>query len=80
VTAIRNKGLTLWTRDPFKYSHLQPYRVRHPKIRFIGEAAQWELKCCARYTNHRYVEIEYDSTQFGMVDEETGDFIILGEM
>ena len=74
VTARASDGRLIWKRNPFKGAKLGAYRVSHPRINIIGEPKpSWILN-----TSGNYVGIGFDSSQFGIIDTETGDFRCLG--
>ena len=78
LSAIGFDGKVFWTRDPFADARLTPYRVDNPKIIWVGKPLPWMLKPHGD-PNHHYVAIGFDSTQSGIVDTSTGEFLFLGQ-
>ena len=78
VSAITFEGTVLWTRDPFVDAKLQPYRFAEPKIVSIGPWREgspgWTPDAKATF-----IAIRFNSTQFGMMNAKTGEFIIRGQ-
>lgn len=76
VTARASNGRLIWKRNPFQDAKLGAYRVSHPRINTIGEPKpSW-----FRYTaGNCYVGIGFDSSQFGIINTETGNFRCLGQ-
>jgi|GEM_PF-6634028 len=85
LAAIDAKGNLLWVRNPFEEEKAQcEYRTPHPvivkietfekpeRLKFNGDGPKFDL-------NHKFIMIHFDSSQFGMVDEETGQYIWLGQ-
>lgn len=84
LSAIGKKGQLLWEKDPFVEARLCPYRSPHPIIYDIQAAERGipELANNPRLRidpRDRYVEIRFDSSQFGVVNERTGRFTFLGQ-
>lgn len=81
VAAIDPRGKLLWNRDPFVDAKLKPYRNQHPVIVLIGPPVEWMLKgpWIEKSKATRFVRINFDSSQFGILNAETGDFIFLGQ-
>lgn len=75
LSAIGFDGKVLWTRSPFVDAHLKPYRVAEPRIVRIGPPRPWMIKGA----KGSFVAISFESTQFGLVDVKSGDFILLGQ-
>ena len=67
VAAIDRSGKVLWVRNPFEDAHLQPYRTAFPRIAYIGRGP------------HHYISIGYDSSQFGLLNVDNGDFSWKGQ-
>jgi hypothetical protein len=84
LVALDPRGTVLWIRDPFEDQRLCPYRTPRP---VIGRVAPAELSenykpILARRgvdTAHPFVIITFDSSQFGLIDETTGDFFPEGQ-
>jgi hypothetical protein len=82
VTAFDASGRILWAADPFADAKLEPYRTENPQIFKIGPPGEWNDEYpLGPYMRpgRRYVGIEYNSTQFGLVDEADGKFQFLGQ-
>ena len=71
ITANNASGKQLWRTDPWKDNHLDPYRVKRPKI------VLFEI---GKYSNNRkMIFISYNNTQSGYLEEESGKFIFRGQ-
>jgi hypothetical protein len=79
LAAISPDGKVLWNRDPFSDSHLEPYRTNQPKIVWVGQAQKWELEAISTKGSGKFISIDYNSSQFGVVDIKTGDFTFMGQ-
>jgi len=85
VTAISPDGKILWSRDPFADAHLEYYRTRTPRIVYIDEidksdeAHQWIVRAMARKGISKFICINFDSSQSGCLDFNTGEFTFLGQ-
>jgi hypothetical protein len=77
LSAIDFEGRVLWTRSPFKDAHLEPYRVAEPRIVQIYAPLPWMLK--GSNGEEALVALEFESTQFGVVDLKSGRFYPLGQ-
>jgi hypothetical protein len=75
LSAIDFDGRVLWTRNPFVDAHLKPYRVAEPRIVGIYRPLPWMVEGQKR----SFVAIEFESTQFGVVDVKSGQFFSLGQ-
>jgi hypothetical protein len=75
IAAIDRDGKLLWNRDPFVEAKLEPYRFERPVIVSIGEPHSWMTKG----RPGRYVLINFNSTQAGILSFEKGDFTFLGQ-
>jgi hypothetical protein len=69
IAAISAQGTILWCRDPFAEAGLEPYRYARPVISWIGRSN--------REPGH--IGISYNSSQFGIADQKTGEFTFLGQ-
>jgi hypothetical protein len=70
VACISPDGKILWCRDPSKEAGLGPYRFKHPII--IG-ISRWS-------DDHEgKIGVGFNSSQFGSLDEKTGDFSFEGQ-
>jgi len=86
--AIDSNGRLLWVRNPFEDAGLCPYRSPHPVIYeievadslpdFGGRAGPY-LQKLGMISGHAYVRIYFDSSQFGLVDETSGNFFFEGQ-
>lgn len=88
LVAKDSDGRLLWIRTPFEDAGLCPYRTPHPIIYEIdtvdflpdfGERAAPSLKKLGMLSTHKYVQIHFDSSQFGLVDETSGNFFFEGQ-
>lgn len=80
ITATSSDGKKLWHRDPFTDAHLEFYRTTNPQIVFISsKCPQWIEDLMAHKGITNFVEIEFNSTQFGTIEEKTGKFTWLGQ-
>ncbi len=75
VVAISADGVVLWREDPFVQARLEPYRFERPQIVRIGEAASWMIEG----RTGDFIGVEYNSTQFGIMDTGSGEFIFMGQ-
>jgi hypothetical protein len=84
VAAIGPDGKLLWVRNPFEDQNLCPYRNARP---VISELATTEIssgmadvmQSRGMNPSHKFLEIKFDSSQFGVLDETTGDFFFAGQ-
>jgi hypothetical protein len=94
LAAIHADGTLLWVRNPFE-DHpanalkgvlgLCPYRTPRPVIARI-EATEITtdtltriLQSAGMNPTNKFITVTFDSSQFGLVDETTGDFFFLGQ-
>jgi hypothetical protein len=75
VAAIDREGKLLWNRDPFVEAKLEPYRFERPVIVSMGEPHAWMIKG----RKGKFILINFNSTQAGILSAEKGDFIFLGQ-
>jgi hypothetical protein len=75
VIATLNGRDVLWRADPFTAAELKPYRVARPRITYIGNLED-EASIPA---GKNYAALRFDSTQFGIIDLQTGIFIFQGQ-
>jgi hypothetical protein len=75
VAAISGEGKVLWNRDPFVEGKLEAYRVQKPQIVFIGKPNE----SMAKRHPGKFVAINFNSSQAGIMDFEKGDFTFLGQ-
>jgi hypothetical protein len=92
LAAIDSQGKILWVRNPFEDSKLCPYRTPRPIIYQIEEADSprdadtpgneiWLSALLKRGMDpsHAFIRIHFDSSQFGLVDESNGAFLMEGQ-
>jgi hypothetical protein len=81
LAATGEDGRLLWVRDPFKEKGLCAYRTTRPVLAQIGPPDQREMIGLIRPLDARdsYIGIIFDSSQFGFVNERTGDFDFAGQ-
>ena len=75
VSAISQEGKILWHRNPFEDAKLEPYRCKFPVISFVGKPNDWMIKG----GNKKYILINFNSSQAGIMDFDKGDFICIGK-
>jgi hypothetical protein len=75
LSCIGFDGKVMWTRVPFVDARLKPYRMEKPRIVSIGQPLPWMLA----KTKGTFVAINFESTQFGIVDADSGTFYFLGQ-
>jgi hypothetical protein len=75
IYAFNSKGDTLWKADPYKDSKIEEYRVSRPVIvNFEFITSHW----C--YTGKKKtIWINYNNTQAGYVDLDSGKFHFCGQ-
>jgi hypothetical protein len=81
LAAIDPEGKLLWVRNPYEDKPaFCEYRTPRPVIGRM-EAAEFteidrtNLKARGVNVDHNFIAITFDSSQFGFLDETTGDFI-----
>jgi hypothetical protein len=84
VAAMDPDGKLLWVRNPFEDQNLCPYRNARPVISSLATteiSSDLADAIQARGMNprHAFLEIKFDSSQFGVLDESTGDFLFAGQ-
>jgi hypothetical protein len=81
VAAFDSGGALLWVRNPFEEARLCPYRTPRPVIARLEERELSETysKRIGAKAGHTYLGIQFDSSQFGVLDEADGDFIAEGQ-
>jgi len=72
ITAIDKSGKQLWKTDPAVDSKLEEYRVKRPTIVYFKLVSDKSGKKIA-------VEIAYNNSQFGYLDEKSGKFTFVGQ-
>jgi len=85
LVAIDSRGTLLWVRNPYEEAGGScPYRTPRP---VIGSLKQTELSEIDRANlqrrganlQHTFLALEFDSSQYGVLDESSGDFIPEGQ-
>ena len=93
LAAIEPSGRLLWVRTPFEDARLCPIRSPRPIIAEIEVAnvsqnyagnlfSEGALKFRSLGMDdptHKYLRIHFDSSQFGLLDESTGNFFPEGQ-
>ncbi|RYG08256.1 MAG: hypothetical protein EOO07_25945 [Chitinophagaceae bacterium] len=85
LSAIDAEGKLLWVHNPFEEDKAQcEYRTPHPVIVRIEifenpESLKFDEGGPKLDFNHKFIRIYFDSSQDGIVDEETGKYIWLGQ-
>ena len=82
LAAVSPKGKILWVRDPFVDRNLCPYRTARPIIVYVGPTGwsgdETSIAKIFKVAGH-LVEIRFDSSQFGVVDINSGKFFFAGQ-
>ena len=76
VSAISQTGKLLWTRDSFKDAHLELYRTKHPQIASIGPGSK---NIWVKGDPHDFVDLSFNSSQFGLLRISDGEFFFGGQ-
>lgn len=76
VSAISRTGQLLWTRDPFSDAHLKLYRTKHPQIAHIGPGPK---RIWVQGNSRDFVYVSFNSSQFGLLRMNDGEFFFGGE-
>ncbi len=84
VAAMDPDGKLLWVRNPFEDQNLCPYRNARPVIRVlatteISSEMAGVIQSRGMNPRHTFLEIKFDSSQFGVIDESTGNFLFEGQ-
>lgn len=85
LVAIDSKGKVLWVRNPWEDSPVFcQYRTPRPVIDSLKQTELTEidranLKPRGANLEHEFIALQFDSSQYGVVDESTGDFIPEGQ-
>ena len=79
ITAMDSGGKALWYRDPFAEAHLEFYRTRTPRIRFMGRTSKRMENNWSKFGGTSFLEVLFNSSQFGFLDVHTGDFFFGGQ-
>jgi hypothetical protein len=75
LVAVSRDGVILWREDPFTQANLEPYRVDEPQISRLGRPG----RALVEGRVGSYIAVQFNSTQFGIVDVATGEFIYQGQ-
>ena len=68
ITATKHDGTLVWKVSPFVDAKLEPYRFKHPFIVYFGKALnQSNIK-------EPVLGISFNSSQFGVIELESGKF------
>jgi hypothetical protein len=83
LAAISSDGKLLWVRNPFEDRHLCPYRTPWPTIIAI-EAAVSDNHAAAISNwggdiSHDLLFVQFSGSQFGVIDQITGDYFPEGQ-
>ena len=81
VSAIAPDGKILWNRDPFADAHLAVYRTKTPRIVYFDrvDPADKDHNWMLRGKAGLYLGINFNSSQFGILDAKSGEFTFLGQ-
>lgn len=84
LAAFGPAGRLLWVRNPFEDGKLCHYRNKRPVIASIETVERGVMELSRQANSHinprdRYLRIVFDSSQFGWVNERTGDFTFMGQ-
>jgi hypothetical protein len=85
VGATDMQGNLLWVRNPWEEGHtFCPYRTPRPvvnslKMAEFTDSYRTNLERRGANLNHRFIRLAFDSSQFGVLDESTGDFFPEGQ-
>lgn len=86
VSAVDSSGKLLWVRNPFEDAKLCPYRIGRPTIHYIAasDISSAEIDKLRSVNSNvklgtMFLDLRFNSSQFGLLDEATGDFIFEGQ-
>jgi hypothetical protein len=85
LAAISEAGELIWLRNPWEDKPaFCPYRTPRPIISHIesiefNEVYANNLKSRGVNLSHTFLSIQFDSSQYGVIDESSGDFIPEGQ-
>jgi hypothetical protein len=83
LAAISPEGGLLWVRNPFEDRHLCQYRTPRPVIDRMEAADSGQHVISIRNWNgdvtHDVLFLQFDSSQYGVIDQITGDFYPEGQ-
>ena len=80
ISTISPEGKLLWSRDPFVDAKLTPYRLKRPLICYFNfiDPARWKIPSKFGAADDS-IAVNFNSSQFGVIKKETGDFTFLGQ-
>lgn len=70
VSAVNKSGKLLWRTDPASDNKLEEYRTKRPIIIFFSFNSE---------QGKQVIEIQYNNSQAGYLDKETGKFYFRGQ-
>jgi hypothetical protein len=73
IAAYDSLGKVIWRTDPWLDNRLMTYRLKRPRIIYFGFLNE------ERTDNKEVIAIDYNNTQFGIVDKRTGKFTFWGQ-
>jgi hypothetical protein len=83
LAAIGPDGKLLWVRNPFEDRHLCPYRTPRPTILHLETAESGKHTAAIKYwggePSHGLLFVQFSGSQYGVIDETTGDFFPEGQ-
>jgi hypothetical protein len=80
ISAISPEGKLLWSRDPFVDAKLPPYRLKRPLICYFNFVDPVRWKTCSHFGRaDDFICVTFDSSEFGIIKKETGDFTFFGQ-
>jgi hypothetical protein len=85
IAATDVQGKLLWVRNPWEEARaFCPYRTPRPvvaslKIMELNDLGMSYLKSRGANLEHTFIALSFDSSQYGMLDESTGDFFPEGQ-
>lgn len=85
LAAMDVHGKLLWVRNPWEEARaFCPYRTPRPvvaslKLMELTEVGWSNLKARGADLQHRFLMLAFDSSQYGMLDETTGEFFPEGQ-
>jgi hypothetical protein len=84
LTATDDQGRLLWARNPWDENHLCPYRTPRPVVMALTSIelsgpSRFKLQSIGAKLEHSFVRLTFDSWQYGVLDESTGDFFLQGQ-
>jgi hypothetical protein len=85
IAAIDAQSKLLWVRNPWEEARVFcPYRTPRPVVNALtivelNEYHRSILKSRGANLEHTFIKLTFDSSQFGLLDESTGDFFAEGQ-